>query len=64
MGARLMFDVPTGRHARLNQIDRGVAAPRRAASAVRAAPRVVAALAVTTTSLGFAIGFALAGVLL
>lgn len=64
MGARLMFDVPTGRHARLSQIDRGVAALRRAASAVRAAPRIVAALVVTTASFGFAVGFVVAGVLL
>ncbi|MGW5741547.1 hypothetical protein [Amycolatopsis sp. NPDC003861] len=64
MGARLMFDVPTGRHARLSHIDRGVASLRRAASAIRAAPRLVAALVVTTTSLGFAVGFTIGGVLL
>ncbi|WP_181771253.1 hypothetical protein [Amycolatopsis pittospori] len=64
MGARLMFDVPTGRHARLNQVDRGVVALRRAASALRAAPKRMAALVAATTSLGFALGFMIAGVLL
>ncbi|WP_394360697.1 hypothetical protein [Amycolatopsis sp. SB7-3] len=59
-----MFDVPTGRHARLSQIDRGVAALRRVASAVRAAPKVVAGLVAAMTSLGFVLGFMIAGVLL
>ncbi|MFK0249244.1 hypothetical protein ACIQUM_31485 [Amycolatopsis azurea] len=59
-----MFDVPTGRHARLSQIDRSVAALRRAASTVRAAPKVMAALVAAMTSLGFVLGFMIAGALL
>lgn len=59
-----MFDVPTGRHARLNRVDRGVVSLRRLASTVRAVPKTVAALVVATSSLGFAVGFAIAGVLL
>lgn len=64
MGARLTFDVPTGRHARLSQIDRVRAALHRLASAVGTAPRLVAGLLVTTASFGFTVGFAIAGVLL
>jgi hypothetical protein len=59
-----MFDVSTGRHARLNRVDHGVISLRRLASTVCAVPKIVAALVVATTSLGFVVGFAIAGVLL